>query len=205
MSCKETWNDKQPPGLQNYYDILGIAKTATKKDIKKAYYKLAKIYHPDKNPGNKSAEEKFRETLTDDKKHFNSFFDDDDDEDEIQQRRVPAFGIPLFVSKNEVKAQKTIKILRVMYEKVKTNKKRKCGCRMETHTQYFGPNSYQMTQKQVCDECHTYEFKPKNVFFTIKIDNSARLGSTIATLNNLGEVGQDLDPGDLSFIISNIF
>lgn len=49
---------------QNYYDVLGIAKTAGSDEIKKAYRKLAIKYHPDKNPGDKAAEEKFKEIST---------------------------------------------------------------------------------------------------------------------------------------------
>jgi DnaJ-class molecular chaperone len=46
---------------KDYYQILGVKKAATEKDIKLAYRKLAKELHPDKNPGNKQAEARFKE------------------------------------------------------------------------------------------------------------------------------------------------
>ena len=46
---------------RDYYEVLGVGRNADEKEIKRAYRKLAKQYHPDMNPGDKKAEQKFKE------------------------------------------------------------------------------------------------------------------------------------------------
>lgn len=53
----------QGPGMskRDYYEVLGVAKTASESELKVAFRKLAMVHHPDRNPGDKEAEIKFKE------------------------------------------------------------------------------------------------------------------------------------------------
>ncbi|MGZ4838479.1 MAG: DnaJ domain-containing protein, partial [Terriglobales bacterium] len=48
-------------GKRDYYEVLGVTRTATEQEVKSAYRKLALQYHPDRNPDNPDAEERFKE------------------------------------------------------------------------------------------------------------------------------------------------
>src|SRR5262245_4815647 len=71
MSCVGCWDstsaDRRTDGrtltmdFKDYYSTLGVAKTASEKEIKQAFRKLARKHHPDVNPGDRNAETKFKE------------------------------------------------------------------------------------------------------------------------------------------------
>jgi DnaJ-class molecular chaperone len=75
------------PTKKDYYEILGIPKNATDKQIKAAYRKLARKYHPDHNPGNKGAEDKFKEVA-----EASAVLSDPEKRAKYDQRGHEAFG-----------------------------------------------------------------------------------------------------------------
>lgn len=82
---------------KNYYKILEVAENATEQEIKKAYRRLAKKYHPDLNPDDQEAEQKFREiaeayeTLSDENKRKNYDFQSQKQED-FAEKKTPKNG-----------------------------------------------------------------------------------------------------------------
>ena len=69
--------------MRDLYEVLEVDRQASSSDLKKAYYRLAKKYHPDHNPGDKDAEDKFKEAS-------NAYSILSDDE---QRQRYDRFGI----------------------------------------------------------------------------------------------------------------
>ncbi len=84
--------------MPNYYDLLGISRTAENKDVRQGYRKMARKYHPDVNPGDKSAEEKFKQineahsVLSDPEKRrkYDKYGDRWEQADQIEQAEAQA-------------------------------------------------------------------------------------------------------------------
>ena len=74
--------------MADYYQTLGVSKNASPDEIKKAFRKLARQHHPDKNPGNKASEEKFKEVS----KAYETLSDAEKRKQYDELRRLGAFG-----------------------------------------------------------------------------------------------------------------
>ena len=91
---------------RDYYEILGVNKSASKDEIKKAYRKLALKHHPDKNKGNKASEEKFKEAseayhvLSDDKRksNYDQFGHAAFEEEEVKDLEILTLDLPFLIS-----------------------------------------------------------------------------------------------------------
>src|SRR5215217_46369 len=60
-SASAPWSDSDAMEFKDYYQTLGVTKTSTEKEIKQAFRKLARKFHPDVNPGDKTSESRFKE------------------------------------------------------------------------------------------------------------------------------------------------
>ena len=78
--------------MGNYYDILEVKRDASKNDIKKSYHKLALKYHPDKNPGDSIAENKFKD--------INNAFEIIGNEEKRNKYNMELDGIGPHISRN---------------------------------------------------------------------------------------------------------
>ena len=85
--ASQDWFDK------DFYAVLGVSKDVSAADLKKAYRKLARKYHPDSNPGNVAAESKFKEIS-----EANSVLADADQRKEYDQMRAMGPGRARFTS-----------------------------------------------------------------------------------------------------------
>jgi molecular chaperone DnaJ len=83
MAPQREWFEK------DYYSVLGVSKDATEKDISRAYKKLAKQHHPDANPGNAAAEERFKEVSA----AYDVLGDKDKKSEYDEVRRMVAAGV----------------------------------------------------------------------------------------------------------------
>ncbi|XP_077997266.1 dnaJ homolog subfamily B member 11-like [Glandiceps talaboti] len=223
---------------RDFYKILGVPKDASTKQIKKAYRKLAMELHPDKNPDDPTANEKFQdlgaayEVLSDADKRktydrhgeeglkeggmgghgdpFSSFFGDfgfggfhfssggHGHRDDIP--RGADIEMTLEVSLEELYTGDFVEVVRYKPVAREAPGFRKCNCHQEMQTIQLGPGRFQMSPRDVCDECPNVKFVSEEKLLEIEIEPGMRDGHIYPFISE-GEPHIDGEPGDLRFII----
>ncbi|KAJ8320571.1 hypothetical protein KUTeg_002158, partial [Tegillarca granosa] len=211
-------------GRRDFYKILNVPRTATTNQIKKAYRKLAKEMHPDKNRDDPEASEQFQnlgaayEVLSDEEKRkvydkhgeeglkkgdfsggdpFSSFFGGGMKE---QNKEIPRGGdvvMDLEVTLEELYSGNFVEVYWYSYNAIINNG----SFYREMVTQQLGPGRFQMTQQQVCDDCpNVSEMVPEEKVLEIEIEPGMRDGQEYPFVAE-GEPHIDGEPGDLRFKI----
>eukprot|EP00731_Ephydatia_muelleri_P019954 Em0012g779a len=225
-------------GGRDFYNILGVDRRASTSEIKKAYRTLAMKYHPDKNPDDPSASERFQdinaayEVLSD--KEKKELYDQHGEEGLKSQganqggdmfsnffqgfggfgfqfgqagnqgpREIPrgsTITLDLDVTMEDLYNGNVIQVARYKPVPKPASGTRQCNCRTEMKTVQIGPGQFQMSPRQVCEECPNVQFVNEEKILEIEIEPGMRDGYQYPFVSE-GEPHVDGQPGDLIFVI----